>query len=87
MANKYNTVLYVGVTSNLSKRVWEHKNNIVRGFTQKYNIHKLVYYEIFENIEEAIAREKYIKGKKREYKKGLIKKINPDYKDLYKDLL
>ncbi len=87
MANKYNTAFYVGTTSNLPKRIWEHKNNIIHSFTQKYNIHKLVYYETFENMEIAIAREKYIKGKKREYKKKLIEKTNPYYKDLYKDLL
>jgi len=87
LANKYNTVFYAGVTSNLQKRIWEHKNNIVKGFTQKYSIHKLIYYEVLENIEEAIAREKYIKGKKREYKKKLTEEMNPQYKDLYGNIL
>ncbi len=85
--NSYNTVLYIGVTSNLIKRVWEHKNNIIDGFTKKYHLHKLVYFEVFNNIEEAIKREKYLKGKSRTYKKELIQKINPKYKDLYNDIL
>lgn len=87
LSNKYNTVFYTGVTSNLQKRVWEHKNNFIKGFTQKYNIHKLIYYETFDYIEEAIIREKYIKGKKREFKKELIKKTNLQYKDLYENIL
>ncbi|MFH1561775.1 MAG: GIY-YIG nuclease family protein [Patescibacteria group bacterium] len=87
MTNKYNTVFYTGVTGNLVKRVWEHKNSIVGGFTQKYHVHKLVYCETFEEIEEAIAREKYIKGKKREYKRSLIEKTNPNYKDLCENVL
>ena len=87
LTNKHNTVFYVGVTTNIIKRIWEHKNNIVKGFTKKYNTHKLVYYEIFDSIEQAITREKYIKGKKREYKIRLIEKNNLNYKDLYKSLL
>lgn len=87
LANKYNAVFYTGVTSDLIKRVWEHKNNIIKGFTQKYNVHKLVYHEVFERIEDAIAREKYIKGKGRVFKKQLIEKVNPEYRDLYEDIL
>jgi len=87
LSNKYDTVFYTGVTSSLKKRIWEHKNNLIKGFTQKYNVHKLVYYEVFDNIEEAIMKEKYIKGKKREYKKELIKKANFKYEDLYESIL
>ncbi len=87
MANKYNTVFYTGVTSDLVKRTWLHKKKIVHGFTKKYNITKLVYYEIYENIQKAIEREKYIKGKKRRFKLDLIEKNNPQYKDLYKELM
>ena len=87
LSNKHDTVFYTGVTSSLRKRIWEHKNNLIKGFTQKYNVHKLVYYEVFDNIEEAIMKEKYIKGKKREYKKELIKKANFKYEDLYESIL
>ena len=62
LSNNWNTVLYVGVTSNLVKRISEHKQKLIKGFTQRYNITKLVYYEIFENIEEAILREKQLRG-------------------------
>ena len=68
LTNKNNTTLYIGVTSNLVKRIWEHKNKVVEGFSSKYNLDKLVYYEVFEDIETAINREKYLKGKKRQYK-------------------
>lgn len=87
LVNKYNSVFYLGVTSSLSKRVWEHKAGIVKGFTWKYNVHKLVYYEAFEDINEAIKREKYLKGKRREYKKKLIEKMNPEYGDLYESIM
>ncbi|WP_022846317.1 MULTISPECIES: GIY-YIG nuclease family protein [unclassified Desulfurobacterium] len=86
MTNKTNKVLYIGVTSNLIKRVYEHKNHVIKGFTSKYNCHKLVYYEIFETIEEAIKREKYLKGKKRQFKIDLIDSFNPEWKDLYETL-
>jgi len=62
MSNRYNKVLYVGITSNLIKRVWEHKNKVVDGFTKRYNLNKLVYYEIYDDIETAINREKQIKS-------------------------
>jgi putative endonuclease len=87
LTNEFNTVFYTGVSSNLVKRVWEHKNNAVDGFTKKYCVHKLVYYEVLDNIEIAIEREKYIKGKKREFKKKLIEKDNSSYEDLYKTIL
>jgi len=83
MTNKMNTVLYTGVTSDLSKRIWEHKHNINQGsFTAHYKIHKLVYYEVFETIVEAIDREKRIKGGSRRKKLELIRSINPSFKDL-----
>ena len=87
MTNKYNSVLYIGVTSNLPKRIWEHKNKVVDGFTKDYNLTKLVYYELFELITNAIEREKYLKGKARKYKQELIKKFNPEWKDLYEQIL
>jgi len=87
MTNKTNRVLYIGVTSNLIKRVYEHKTGVVEGFTKKYRCHKLVYYEVFDSIEEAIAREKYLKGKRRSYKEGLIEGMNPQWEDLYDGLV
>ncbi len=87
MTNKVNTVLYVGVTSNLVKRVYQHKNKLADGFTSKYNIDKLVYYEIFEDIKEAIKREKQLKNWHREWKMNLIKQSNPQFNDLYQSLL
>jgi putative endonuclease len=74
--------LYIGVTNNLERRVSEHKLNIVEGFTKKYNCHKLVYYEDFPDIRNAIVREKYLKGIKRIRKQELINSINPHWKDL-----
>jgi putative endonuclease len=74
------------VTSNLLKRIWEHKNEIVEGFTKKYNIHMLVYYEQFENIYDAIEREKALKGTNRIKKKKLIESKNPEWKDLYESI-
>ena len=86
MTNKRNTVLYTGITSNLKKRVYEHKTKIVKGFTEKYNINKLVYYEVFNDIRDAIAREKQIKAGSRNKKIELIKNMNPKWKDLYDEL-
>ncbi|MDP2860825.1 MAG: GIY-YIG nuclease family protein [bacterium] len=83
MTNKTNTVLYTGVTADLLKRVCQHKQKLVPGFTKKYNIDKLVYFEIFEDIAEAIAREKQIKAGSRKNKMDLINKFNPGRKDLY----
>lgn len=82
MTNKINTVFYTGVTGNLPRRVYEHKNKLVEGFTKKYNIVKLVYYEVFDSPEAAIQREKQIKGGSRKKKIDLIKSINPEFKDL-----
>ena len=83
MTNKYNKVLYTGVTSNLLRRVTEHKEKTVEGFTSQYNVTKLVYYEEYFTMEEAIAREKQIKGGSRQKKLDLIKSKNPEWKDLY----
>lgn len=86
MANSRPT-LYTGVTSNLAKRVFEHKSNLVKGFTSKYNIHKLVYYECFNDINQAIIREKQIKDMNRKEKLEMIFKINPNLKDLYSEII
>ncbi len=81
--SKRNGTLYVGVTSNLVKRVYEHKNKIMEGFTKKYNVDKLGYYEIFDDMLNAITREKALKGSSRLRKLKLIESINPDWNDLY----
>ena len=83
MTNKHNTVLYTGVTNNLKKRVYEHKEKLVEGFTEKYNITKLVYYEVFEDPENAISREKQIKAGSRQKKIDLINSMNTEWLDLY----
>ena len=75
-------VLYIGVTNNLKRRVYEHKNNLIPGFTKKYQLHKLLYYETFDSIEEAIKREKQLKNWHRAWKLKLIKANNPTFKDL-----
>ncbi|MBX0312658.1 MAG: GIY-YIG nuclease family protein [Sulfurihydrogenibium sp.] len=87
LTNKYNKVLYVGVTNNLIRRVYEHKNKLISGFTSKYNVNKLVYYESFPSVFDAIKREKEIKGWKREKKVALINSFNPEWKDLYEELI
>jgi len=87
LASDRNGTLYVGVTSDLIKRVWEHKNDLVPGFTKRYNVHELVWYELHESMESAIAREKAIKEWKRRWKLELIERGNPEWKDLYPELL
>jgi len=87
LASKRNGTLYLGVTSNLIKRVNEHKNNLVSGFTQKYKIHNLVYYETTDDINSAITREKQLKKCKRTWKIELIEKNNPGWRDLYFELI
>ena len=87
MANKKNGVLYVGVTNDIIKRSYEHKVGIVKGFTKRYNIKILVYYEIHGSIEAAITREKQIKKWKRDWKIELIEKENPEWNDLYGTLI
>jgi len=83
MANTHNNILYIGVTSNLEERVWKHKNGFNKdSFTQRYNCHKLVYYEMFGDIKLAIAREKQLKNWKRDWKNDLVAKENPDWKEL-----
>ncbi|MFA0475076.1 GIY-YIG nuclease family protein [Vibrio breoganii] len=79
-------VLYIGVTSNLPARVWQHKNKVVEGFTHKYNVSKLVYYEAHDSIESAITREKQLKTWNRAWKEHLVAKMNPEWRDLYKEL-
>ncbi len=82
MCNKNNTTIYVGATSNLIKRVCQHKNKTYKGFTSKYNCDKFVYFEEYDSIEEAINREKQIKKGNRKVKENLINSINPEWKDL-----
>lgn len=87
MANKWNTVIYTGVTSDLRKRIYQHKQELVDGFSKKYKIHKLVYFEVFDDIKNAILREKQIKGGSRGKKLTLIKGMNPKFEDLYQNIL
>ena len=87
MASKRNGTLYIGVTNDLIRRVYEHKNNLVEGFTNRYRVHTLVYWEQTENIEAAIQREKQLKKWKRQRKLALIEEYNADWDDLYEQLL
>jgi len=87
LANRRNGTLYVGVTSDLVKRIEEHRQKLVEGFTRKYEITHLVYFETFEEIREAIIRERQIKEWKRKWKTELIQSINPYWRDLYEDIL
>ena len=86
MTNKRNGTLYTGVTSNLPQRVWQHKNNLVEGFTKRYGTHRLVWYEAHDTMESDITREKRIKEWKRAWKLELITKGNPEWRDLYGEL-
>jgi putative endonuclease len=86
LTNKHRNVLYTGVTNDLIYRVYVHKNKLCKGFTQKYNVDKVVYYEVYEDIGVAIAREKQIKGWARKKKNNLINGFNPSWKDLYNEL-
>ncbi len=85
MTNYSQTSLYIGVTGNLQKRVWEHKNKFVEGFTKRYNIDRLVYYELTDSIETALNREKQLKRWHRDWKINLIKEMNPEFNDLSMD--
>jgi putative endonuclease len=87
MTNQAHRVLYTGVTGNLVKRVRKHKEGICGGFTKKYNVNRLVYFEVLGHIREAVAREKQIKKGSRRKKIDLIKETNPEWRDLYEDLL
>ena len=82
LASRRNGTLYTGVTSNLATRVWQHKNDVVEGFTKKYGVHTLVYYEVHEEMRSALTREKQIKKWKRSWKLALIEKQNPTWRDL-----
>lgn len=86
MTNAHNTVLYTGVTNNLARRVHEHKNGLGSAFVKRYNVHRLVYYEIGNDVNATIAREKQIKGGSRKKKIDLINKMNPEWKDLYEEI-
>jgi len=87
LASKRNGTLYVGVTSDLIKRVWEHKNNVVKGFTERYSVHQLVWYELHETMESAIRKEKMLKNWKRAWKLELIERSNPNWQDLYEEIV
>ena len=82
MTNYNETTFYVGVTGDLPKRIWEHKNKVVEGFTKKYNVDRLVYYEVTKDVESALNREKQLKRWHRQWKINLIKEMNPEFKDL-----
>mgnify|MGYP001301370678 CR=1 FL=1 len=87
LASKRNGTLYIGVTSDLIQRVWQHKNDQVEGFTKRYGVHTLVWYEVCATMDVAIAREKAIKEWQRAWKIRLIQEANPEWKDLYDELL
>ena len=87
LASKRNGTLYIGVTSNLVKRIWEHKNKMVEGFTKRYNVHRLVWYETHESMDSAINREKRLKNWKRKWKLELIESNNPKWLDLYNKIV
>lgn len=87
LASKRNGTLYTGVTSDLVKRMWEHRNNMVEGFTKRYGVHLLVWYEVHESMVSAIQREKRLKEWKRTWKLNLIEKTNPNWEDLYDTIL
>ena len=83
LTNWDNRVMYVGMTNNLLRRVYQHKHKLCGGFTKKYNVNKLVYYELYSNVDDAIRREKQLKGWKRVRKNALVEALNPEWKELY----
>ena len=87
LASGRNGTLYIGVTSDLAKRLWEHKNDVAAGFTKQYQVHTLVHVEAFETMPDAILREKQLKKWRREWKLKLIETTNPDWRDLYDDIM
>ena len=87
LASDKNGTLYIGITNDLKRRVWEHKHDLVKGFSQEYGIHKLIYYEQTTDVEAAILREKQLKKWKRQWKINLINTLNPDWHDLYPSIL
>lgn len=86
LASKRNGTLYIGITNDLVRRIYEHKNDMIEGFTKKYRVHRLVYYEEFNNINDAITREKRMKKWKRRWKVELVESVNPKWRDLYEEL-
>ncbi len=86
LTNDFNTLLYIGVTNDLKRRVWEHREEIIEGFTRKYHIHKLVYYEVCEYVMSALEREKQLKAGSRKKKLDLINSFNPEWRDLYEEI-
>ncbi len=87
LTNKYQNVFYTGFTDDLERRIYEHRNKVHKGFTAKYNVDKLVYYESFLDKESAMAREKQLKKYKKQWKENLINELNPNWNDLYNDFL
>ena len=87
LTNFEETTFYIGVTSNLKKRIWEHKNKVIEGFTEKYNVDRLIYYEQTNSVETALNREKQLKRWHRQWKINLIKEFNPKMKDLFEDII
>jgi putative endonuclease len=87
LASRRNGTLYIGVTSDLRKRVWEHRENLIEGFSRKFGVHKLVYFELHTEMREAIAREKQLKRWNRAWKLELIEKKNPDWRDLWEEIV
>jgi putative endonuclease len=87
LASERNGTLYVGVTSNIARRAWEHRSDVADGFTQRYGVHRLVFVEVYDSMEEAILREKRLKRWRRAWKLELIERTNPQWRDLYDDLL
>lgn len=87
LTNKANTVLYIGVTNNLAKRVYEHRNKLIDGFSKRYNLQKLIYFEVLEDVLNALEREKQLKRWHRQWKLNLIREANPGFKDLYEEIL
>ncbi|OUS27515.1 GIY-YIG nuclease [Thalassotalea sp. 42_200_T64] len=87
ISNKHNTVLYIGVTSHLVQRIYQHKEKLIEGFSKQYNLFKLVYFELYDDMESAILREKKLKRWKRDWKNELISIVNPSWKDLYPDII
>ncbi len=87
LSNKHNTVLYTGMTNDLIRMVYEHKNKLIEGFTKRYNITKLLYYELTESVESAILREKQVKDYRRDKKFEMVRQMNPEMRDLYSKLV
>jgi putative endonuclease len=87
LASKRNGTLYIGVTGNLQQRAWEHKNDLVEGFTKKYGVHRLVYYELHEDMMSAIRREKQMKKWNRAWKLELVEMQNPEWEDLWEGII